>query len=195
MKKILVIVAHPDDELIWMGGTLLRHKDKRDWNTTVLCLTRKSDSDRNPKFFKVAKELGVEAHIYDFDDTTSEPWNPSEVIKIIKKFSNKVYDIVFTHGKNGEYGHPHHKLINKIINKLVEDNILKTKSLMNFDYFKRKNNYQGYCIPNLSTNKFIKLKSQELIIKKHLIKNVYGYQEGGFEEKSCNQIESFKKIK
>jgi LmbE family N-acetylglucosaminyl deacetylase len=139
--------------------------------------------------------LGVEAHIYDFDDTTSEPWNPSEVIKIIKKFSNKVYDIVFTHGKNGEYGHPHHKLINKIINKLVEDNILKTKSLMNFDYFKRKNNYQGYCIPNLSTNKFIKLKSQELIIKKHLIKNVYGYQEGGFEEKSCNQIESFKKIK
>jgi GlcNAc-PI de-N-acetylase len=193
MKKVLVIVAHPDDELIWMGGMLLKHK--KDWNTTILCLTRKSDKDRNPKFKKACKSLGAKGFIYDFDDTTSKPWDQNKVIKTISKFCNTNYDIVFTHGKSGEYGHPRHKETHKIINKIIYDEILKTKSLMNFAYLKRSNNHQGFCVPNSSTNNFIKLKHHELIMKKDIIQNVYGYQEGGFEEKSCNIVESFRKIK
>jgi LmbE family N-acetylglucosaminyl deacetylase len=192
-KRVLVIVAHPDDELIWMGGTLLRHK--KDWNTTVICLTRKSDKDRNPKFFKACKVLGVKGFLYDFDDTTSKPWDKQKVINTIKKHCTNPFDVVYTHGSNGEYGHPRHKELHKIINFLVDKGIIKTKSLINFSYLKRNNNYQGYSIPNSNTNNFIKLKNNELSIKKTLIKDVYGYQEGGFEEKSCNQIESFKKIR
>ena len=193
MKKVLVIIAHPDDELIWMGGTLLRHK--KDWNTKVVCLTRESDGDRNPKFKKACEILGVEGFIYYLDDTTNNPWNQQEAIDIISKHCGTIYDLVFTHGENGEYGHPHHKLIHKIVSKIIDDKILKTKSLLNFAYLKRENNYQGYCVPNSATSNFIKLKPHELSVKKDLIKNVYGYQEGGFEEKSCNLIESFKKIK
>ena len=123
MKRVLVIIAHPDDELIWMGGTLLRHK--KDWNTTVLCLTRKSDKDRYPKFKKACKMLGVKGVIYDLDDTTSNPWNQEQVIKLIARHSKQPYDIVFTHGRNGEYGHPRHKETNKIVNKIVDDKTLK----------------------------------------------------------------------
>ena len=178
-----------------MGGTLIRHRDKSDWNTKVLCLTRASDKDRAPKFLKACKVLGVKGYIYDLEDNPDKMWSSEDAIKIIKRFCNQTYDLVFTHGRNGEYGHIAHKQLNKIINGIIDDKILKTRSLMNFAYLKRKNSYQGYAIPHSKTNNFIKLKNKELIIKKNLIKDVYGYKEGGFEEKSCNVVESFRKIK
>ena len=44
---------------------------------------------------------------------------------------------------------------------------------------------------NSRTNNFIKLNQHELELKKKLIKDVYWYQQGGFEEKSSGEIESF----
>ena len=40
-KEALVIVAHPDDETIWMGGTILKNKN---WKWTILSLCRASDT-------------------------------------------------------------------------------------------------------------------------------------------------------
>ena len=194
MKEVLVIIAHPDDELIWMGGMLLRHKDK--WNITVISLTRRSDRDRNPKFKKACKMLGVKGVLFDLNDKS--PFKPIPLDKIIKTIesavkSKKDYDYVFTHGANGEYGHIRHKEVHKAVNRMIKQGKLKCKNLFYFSYLKRENNYQGYCIPNLKTNNFIKLKNKELNIKKNIITKVYGYQRGGFEEKSSEKIESFKK--
>ena len=43
MKKILVIAPHPDDETIGCGGTLLRHKSKRDQISCILATKIKSN--------------------------------------------------------------------------------------------------------------------------------------------------------
>ena len=63
--KAAVIVAHPDDEVIWCGGFVAAHSD---FEWTVLSLSRSDDSDRQPKFKAVCEMLGVHGIISDLDD-------------------------------------------------------------------------------------------------------------------------------
>ena len=65
MVNALVIVAHPDDETIWMGGTILQNPS---WNWTIASLCRKNDLDRMPKFLKVCKHYNANSIISDLDD-------------------------------------------------------------------------------------------------------------------------------
>ena len=64
-KRAVVIVAHPDDETLWAGGTILLNRKYR-WTVVTLC--RRSDPDRAPKFFRVLARLGAEGKMGDLDD-------------------------------------------------------------------------------------------------------------------------------
>ena len=56
-SKCAVITAHPDDETLWAGGTILLHPDAS-W--TIITICRKSDSDRAPKFFKALQKYDAQ---------------------------------------------------------------------------------------------------------------------------------------
>lgn len=196
-KKVLVIVAHPDDETLWMGATLLRKR--KVWDTTVVCLTRASDKDRAPKFQKVTKALGVKGCIYDLDDEhLHQPLGQTQIIHILKKFSDQKVDALFTHNKNGEYNHPRHIETHNAVVSALKKRILKAKKVFFFSYKKVSNNFQGYATYNSSADILIKLRDDELAMKKKLAIDVYGYDRKGqgFEELTANNpIESFDTLK
>jgi len=70
-KKIAVIVAHPDDETLWTGGTILGN---RSWNCFVIALCRGSDRDRAPKFLNALNDLYANGRIGDMDDGPEQIW-------------------------------------------------------------------------------------------------------------------------
>ena len=190
-REILVIVAHPDDETIWVGGTLLRTK----FNKTIICLCRKNDKDRNPRFKKACEVLKAIGYIFDLDDSERGYYKKISSEEIIKKIlrvtKGKNYDYVFTHGKNGEYGHQRHKQVHDAIVEMLERGLLSAKKVFFFSYLKKKNFFHGYAIYNSNADKLIKLNREQLFMKKNLIKNIYGFREKSFEEKSSGKIEAF----
>jgi len=64
-KSVAIIVAHPDDETLWAGGTILSHPE---WDCFVVCMSRSRDADRAPKFYIAMKQLHAEGIMGDLDD-------------------------------------------------------------------------------------------------------------------------------
>jgi|SRR3989344_7825179 len=189
-KRILVIVAHPDDETIWMGGTLLKSKlDK-----TIICLCRKNDEDRAPKFTKVCKILNAKCFISDLDDSEQGDYkkiSSRDIINRIKQFlkEDTNFDYIYTHNSNGEYGHIRHVEVHNAVNEILDKKLLSAKKVFFFSY--HKDEKTGICNINKNADKFIRLTSNHFNKKKQLIQDVYGFKENSFENKCCKDIEAF----
>jgi len=192
MTKALVVVAHPDDETIWMGGKILREKK---WDWTVLSLCRREDPDRKPKFFRVCRELGAHGFISDMEDDHPEEDLRSldEVVQRIEPVAHdKRFDVMFTHNSNGEYGHKRHKETHRAVMQMIEGGLIECKELFVFDYVRKEGPFRCEPYPNAPIK--LALTRREHERKKYLIGKVYGFLEDSFEFISCCDAEHFKKV-
>jgi len=110
----LMIVAHPDDELIFGGAELIKHGPEY----KVVCLTNKSNEVRSKEFEKVMKKLKVGSwEMLDYEDTlyTNQEFELQNIL------TAKEWEKIVTHNPIGEYGHPQHKLLFDTVNKFTDD--------------------------------------------------------------------------
>ncbi len=190
-KKAITIVAHPDDETIWMGGTILKNRQLR-W--TIFSLCRASDPDRAPKFRKVCRYYGAQAIITDLDD--EDKLSIEETIPIIKNLVLKYiaknnFDYIFTHGMQGEYGHPRHIGVHLAIKELLDQEEIKPEAIFYFNY--RKKYYKEFSplIPRKNSNFIVKLSQTEFLQKKKIMTKLYGFAPDGIDTNYCTNPEAF----
>lgn len=181
----LCIVAHPDDETIWMGGTIRKNSD---WGWTILSLCRRDDKDRAPRFRKVCKYLKATPIMENLDDETEGHIKQKEVTKkVLEALPKTNYDYIFTHGGNGEYGHARHIDVHKAIKKLIK---LKHLSCNKLFFFSINNNNGKISSPK--EGDLVNKLSQSLFKQKiKIMQNLYGFDPKGIDISYCQQTEVF----
>ncbi len=188
--RAAVIVAHPDDEVIWCGGLILRHQE---WNWTVLSLCRGDDLDRAPKFSRVCDLLDVDGCISNLDDSPElEPIDINhELCSMILEFlPDGGWDVCITHGPGGEYGHQRHRDIHEAVKLLVKTGRLNCGELWTFAY--RCDAATADCKPAADADMLLELTAAELDRKRKIVANEYGYAADSFEVRACISPEAFR---
>ena len=185
----LVIVAHPDDETLWAGGTLLMHPDSC-W--TVVSLTRKSDPDRAPKFHKVMEQYHAKGIMGDLDDGPEQkPLRTIDVEDaIMDLLPSHRYDLVLTHSLWGEYTrHRRHEEVAKAVMALRESQRISTGDIWMFAY----EDGGGKYLPRPAANSDVCIRlPQDIWQRKHeIITGVYGFAPDSFEAKTTPKEETF----
>lgn len=120
-RKALLLTAHPDDEMLFAGGLML-HYPKWEWH--LVCMTGTEGRRRQ---FDTAMEWlrrdGVNiayTRNHEFEDRY-RPGDRRLWLAALAKEDCTSWDIVFTHGTRGEYGHHHHIWLNHIAHLLYEN--------------------------------------------------------------------------
>lgn len=130
-KKILVVVAHPDDEVLGLGGSIHRLVNEEGCTVRVIILgeglTSRSDerdielwrnqlTTHKDNIVKATQIIGYDSSgIYDFPDNRFDTVALLDIIKVIEKEKNLFQpEIIFTH-HGGDVNIDHQRTFEAVI--------------------------------------------------------------------------------
>ncbi len=188
-KTVAIIVAHPDDETLWAGGLILNNPN---WDCFIVCLSRKYDQDRAPRFYDTLKILLAKGVMGDLDDGPDQHPLEETVVEqlILTLLPHQHFDLIITHNPKGEYTkHLRHEETSKAVIKLWHQAKINTSELWVFAYEDGNKSYYPRAAQN-ATSYFI--LSNEVWQKKYsIITDTYGFSKDSWEAKTTPKKEAF----
>ena len=188
-KTVAVIVAHPDDETLWAGGTILSHPS---WKWHIVTLCRASDADRAPRFTQAVQVLGARGAMGDLDDGPDQVALPDSAVQnaIMALLQPLHYDLVISHSPAGEYTrHLRHEEVSRAVISLWSERRLMTRELWVFAYEDGGRRY--YPKPMEGASIFNLLPQRAWEMKYRIITDTYGFPPDGFEARTTPRAEAF----
>lgn len=188
-NQIAVIVAHPDDETLWAGGMILMNPG---CNWTIICLSRKNDPDRAPKFFEVLTLYGATGAMGTLDDGPEQkPLPQKEIETAIQGLLPPIhYDLIVTHSPAGEYTrHKRHEETGRAVFYLWEQNIIDSSELWFFAYEDHGKTIYPQAIQD--ADRIIELPEPVLSEKYSIITRTYRFSKDSFEAMTTPEKEAF----
>ena len=118
----LLVVAHPDDEVLFFTAALLQMR-QHPWH--VIVVTDANADGRGPvradEFRQVMQSLGVDHYqLWDFPDVFEKRLDIDRLVKRLAELDPP--DLVFTHSPVGEYMHPHHQDVSYGVHRVFHEN-------------------------------------------------------------------------
>lgn len=143
----IMIVAHPDDDILWGGKALIND------DYLVVCITCGERKDRLEEFKTVMSETGDAYLALGYPDKvlgkrSNWKFENKYITKNIEDIINyKNWNLIVTHNKDGEYGHQHHKMTNRIVKGVLNEENKKNFRVFNY-YCSKAKLESGECIQN-----------------------------------------------
>lgn len=192
-KSALVIVAHPDDEILWAGGTMLMHPETR-W--TVVALSRRSDPDRAPRFRRVLALLGAIGELGDLNDGPEQTPLPAPDVQdaVLALVGGGDPDLILTHSVSGEYTrHRRHEEVGAAVLALWDAGTIQSRELWAFAY---RDTGAGHAVNAIKEADGFEVLPPEIWERKRgLVTGVYGFAADSFEAKAALREEAFWRVR
>lgn len=113
MKTILVIAAHPDDEVLGCGGTMARHAAMGDSVHSIILAEgitsrdKERNRDLHSEEFTILRSAAQKANdilgvkqlkLFDFPDNRLDSMDRLDIVKVVEELINNIKpDIIYTH--------------------------------------------------------------------------------------------------
>jgi hypothetical protein len=189
VKRAAVLVAHPDDEILWAGGMILSHPD---WDWFIATLCRAGDRDRAPKFHRVLTALQARGAMADLDDGPDQDPLPMSLVRdtLLALLPNHEYDLILTHDLHGEYTrHLRHEETSRAVLGLWLEGLLSAGRVRLFAYADSGRETLSLARPEADC--LVRLDELTWQRKYQLITQTYGFTPASWEARTTPRIEAF----
>lgn len=118
---ILMIVAHPDDEVVFGFRDIVHN------SVHVISLTNGDNEVRRGEFYSVMSTIGGKGDMLNYVDSPEDTWADipvedfyrNNIMELIVK--SMKYELVVSHGSDGEYGNKQHIRVHNIARNVASE--------------------------------------------------------------------------